>query len=233
MEKKLYLSKVLDNINLTKDTIHLFLEKPKDFEFTAGQFVQLEAPDKEDKNEKIFRPYSLASIPEDKHLEFFIRVVPDGTVSVFLSKAQKGDEINIQEANGAFVSEDIDCSMYFIATGVGIAPIIGMIRDQLENKDNKNPIKLLFGLRFEEDMFLIEKLDEMTKKYPNFEYKLTLSKPSEKWKGLKGRVTEHISENLEKNCHFYICGNLNMVEDAKKILEEKGFEKEQIHFEMF
>ena len=49
-----------------------------------------------------------------------------------------------------------------------------------------------------------------------------------------GRLTSYL-----KNCtfapetHFYLCGNSDMIFDALEILKEKGFDRDQIHCEVY
>ena len=46
-----------------------------------------------------------------------------------------------------------------------------------------------------------------------------ISRP-EKWKGLSGRVTEHL-EGLEQASQVYICGNGDMVKTVKEMMKPK------------
>ena len=37
----------------------------------------------------------------------------------------------------------------------------------------------------------------------------------------------------KKDAHFMLCGWRNMIDDARQKLEEAGFDKKQIHFELY
>ena len=119
-----------------------------------------------------------------------------------------------------------------VATGTGIAPVISIIRDQLEKKGNKEKMELVFGVRHEEDVFWQDRLEELSKKYDNFSYKLALSQPKDSWVGYKGRVTEHLPGDAHK-MHSYICGQTEVVKSVRNALIEKGTDLKQIHFEVF
>jgi len=120
-----------------------------------------------------------------------------------------------------------------VATGAGIAPIMSIINNQLDKKQNTQKIILLFGVRSQEDIFFVNYLEKLNK-YLNFSYQITLSRPDEngEWTGLRGRVTDHIEGDFVGH-QIYLCGNATMVKDVREILINKKVEPKQIHFEIF
>ena len=83
-------------------------------------------------------------------------------------------------------------------------------------------------------------LEEVARKYPNFHYLITLSRPEESWQGLRGYVQEHVKEILESrpdrgknDMDAYICGLNMMVSANRKQLAEFGWDKKQIVFERY
>ena len=226
-------SNIIEKTMHTKDMVVIPCSKPEGFTYKAGQFVQWDVPDKESKNGIVKRSYSLASSPHHENLSFCIKIKEDGKAGKYVTRMDKGDTLVFEGPQGRFCcNEETDESLFFIATGAGIAPIIGMIEDQLENKKTDKRIHLLFGLRFENDIFWQEKIDHLLSTYNNFSYQITLSRPEGTWDGLKGRVTEHLHEH-DGNHSFYLCGSLPMVKDVREILKEKGVDMKSIHFEIF
>lgn len=215
---------------LTPDMMTLVFSKPAEFDYQAGQFVQFLVPDGE---KTVPRAYSLCSTPQDDFLEFCVKILPDGKASQYFVAANDGDEMTMKGPLGRFVHDGegpIDC----IATGAGIAPMIGLIRDELENKANTEAIHLLFGVRHKADLFWQERLQELADKYDNFDFVTTLSRggDDDSWEGLCGRVTEHVrTEPIDK--HYYLCGSPQMVKDVRDILLEAGADKKMIHLEIF
>lgn len=230
---KLSTCKVIKKEKLADNVIVLSLEKPKDFEFIPGQFAQFRLPNPKKPGAFIPRSYSLSSLPTDGELKFYIKLVEGGKSYRFFKNIKKGNKIEIMAPLGHFNIVETDCSSYFIATGVGISPILGMIRDLLENHKTARAINLLFGLRNEGNIFWNNKFSELKNEHGNFNFSITLSRPEAGWMSLKGRVTEHLDKIIDKNGHYYICGSLGMITDVRKILEEKGIEKNKIHFEVF
>lgn len=231
MEVQQYSAQIRAKKQLTKDVFECQFEKPLGFDYLAGQFVQFLIP----QGESIKRlAYSLSSIPSDDFIEFCIKIHDDGVGCQYVLKMKENDTLNFQGPRGLFVHKENTTSLSFIGTGTGIAPLLALVRDELENKNNTSEMRLLFGVRSEEDLFWITRLEELHTKYSNFTYTVTLSQPTapETWTGLRGRVTEHLQKYFESQ-KFYLCGSAAMIKDVREILIKNGVEAKGIHFEVF
>lgn len=225
-------AKLVEKIELTHDVVEFIFEFKKNCEFQAGQFINFKVDDNGEF--PCFRAYSICSAPNGKDFVICIKLVENGRGTEWLNSLKEGNEVEFLGPQGKFLFEEGSKKHTFIATGTGVAPFKSMIEDQL-NKGNKSEIQLVFGVRSEEDIFYKEFFEKLEKKHENFKFHLALSKPSENWKGLKGRVTEALKEiNIDtKNTTFYICGLKNMIEDVENLLLEKGVQKEAIKFEKY
>jgi ferredoxin-NADP reductase len=214
---------------LTADVIELRLSRPVDFDYSAGQFIQFLVSDAEP---RVRRSYSLSSTPAHPYLELCIKLIPGGIGSTHIGNKSVGDTFDFIGPQGKFVV-NTPSSITCIATGVGLAPIMGIIEDELTNKKNTAPINLLFGVRNETDIFWLDRLETLARDYANFHYILTLSQPSSSWQSHHGRVTAHLPgvSNLEQQ--FYLCGSLDMVKDVKHHLTTIGVPAPNVHFEIF
>lgn len=216
---------------LTSDVLALTFTKPAGLAYQAGQFMQWAVADGD---KIILRPYSLSSAPADETIEFCVKVLPEGKASALALTLTVGDEMELAGPRGVFVSRQTDSSLYLVATGVGLAPIMGIIKDELANKKTEAEVRLLFGVRSEADIFWQNRLAALKSGYENFSYQITLSQPKTGggWSGLRGRVTDHILHHLVHH-EFFLCGNAAMVKDVRQILLENGVAAGQIHFEIF
>ena len=230
MERQVWSTKLILKKYIARDLLELKFQKPTHFKFKAGQFVQfLISHD----DQHVLRSYSISSIFEDEYLEFCVKLLPEGKGSAFFSGIEINENASFCGPEGRFVCEENHFKKkYFIATGAGLAPIMSMIKNELTNKKNER-VELLCGVRNEEDLFWIDRLEEFKNKYSFFNYKITLSKPSENWLGLKGRVTEYVPLVKEVDQEYYICGSLEMVKDVRAKLTTHGMLMKQIHFEIF
>ena len=121
-----------------------------------------------------------------------------------------------------------------IATGTGIAPFRSMLFDYLGN-GGTDDITLYWGLRHEEAVYWLDELTDLSLKYPNFRFVLTLSKPSPTWQGAKGRVTDHVvqEESHLSGSDFYLCGNQEMIKDMESQLMHHQVPADQIYKELY
>lgn len=220
---------LLEKKEIAHDVYGLRFEKPEGFDYQAGQFVQWEVPDGES---MVLRSYSLSSTPADDFIEFCVKYVEGGKASEWIKSVSEGQELTFKGPQGRFVSSGEEEAIYFVATGAGLAPIIGMIADLLDNTSVKKPIVLLFGNRHAEDIIWQDRLADFADRYDNFTYQLCLSQPGDDWDGLSGHVTDHLGEDLIDK-HFYLCGSLAMVKDVRIFLTKAGVDGKKIHFEIF
>ena len=51
---------------------------------------------------------------------------------------------------------------------------------------------VVYGTRYEEDIYYREEFEEYDRKFPNFHYVMTLSRPPEGWTGNKGYVQDFV-----------------------------------------
>lgn len=226
-----YSATLLQKTYLTRDILELRFAKPTGFTFQAGQFVQWVVPDRDG---QVLRPFSLSSTPADNYIEFLVKILPDGRASRYAVNLAVNDTLQFGQPNGRFVISEPETDHYFIATGAGLAPIMGMMRDELQNKKTDGEVRLLFGVRSDEDIFWHDRLEELKLQFSNFNFQISLSqpKPNNGWGGLRGRVTEHVLHHLV-NHHFYLCGNAAMVKDVRQLLLVNGIGANQIYFEIF
>jgi len=226
-----YTATLLEKKEVAKNVFELRFSKPESFDFTPGQFVQFLIPNGE---KHTSRSYSISSVSSDDYLEFCIKFLPDGMASQYFQAMGIGAQLEFRGPLGRFIVDENSHDHYFVATGVGLAPIMSMIRSLLDTNKLDHPVRLLFGVRDEDDIFWEDKLKELKQKNSLFDYTITLSqpKPTGRWQGLKGRVTDHILHHLGKH-RFYLCGSAAMVKDIRTVLIENGVDAKDIHFEIF
>jgi ferredoxin-NADP reductase len=229
-------AKVNDKKNLSHDVIELEFETKEIFNFQAGQFITVKIDDK--KGSQCFRAYSISSSVKGKNcFDLCVKVVENGRGSVWLNNLAVGDEIKFLGPTGNFIfDEEVKNNIYFVATGTGIAPLKSMIEDLLINKNYKKNLNLILGVRYIKNIFYDEFFDDLTKKYNNFKYEITVSQPEEAgWNGNVGRVTQFIEKmkfDVNDSC-FYICGLKAMVDEVSHMLAGKGVNEKDIHHEKY
>lgn len=225
-----YVSKLSEKIKLNENycLFQLELIKPNLIDFQAGQYISIEIGGGER------RAYSIVSTPAKNYgVDLCVDLSPQGKGTTYLKNLTIGQEVKFLGPLGRFIVGQ-EQKLLFVATGCGISPIRSMVFDLLEDKKDAREMWLLWGLRHVEDMFWEEKFRQIDEYYPNFHYRLVLSKPPEKWPVESGHVTDEIKlMSLDNDWGVYACGNSTMIADVKEIVQNKGVLEGNIHFEKF
>ena len=210
---------------------------PKDHEglaYEAGQFVWLNvghSPFSLKEN-----PFSISSAPgSGANLEFVIKELGDFTKTI--GQIRPGTKAHIDGPHGNLVvSHRTEPGIVLIAGGVGIAPLMGILR-QLRHDDDKRPTVLVYGNRVEEQIVYREELEVFAREHGT---KIThvLSEPTEKWSGGKGLVDADIIREIftspEMTQYLYVlCGPPAMMEGVENTLIDLGVPAHQILSERF
>ena len=206
------------------------------FAFRAGQFVTLDLPIHEQRNRR-WRSYSIASPPDGSNvIELIITLVDGGAGSTYLfNEIKEGSEITTRGPHGMFtMPEDDGHDLFLICTGTGVAPFRSMVQYVYnEGLVRNGQTHLIFGCRTQAEMLYGNELMELTKALRNFHYHPTLSR--EDWSGRRGYV-HAIYEELcvdKQPAHFMLCGWKAMIDEAKQRILDLGYEKKQIHLELY
>jgi ferredoxin-NADP reductase len=226
------------SISLSAQVRHLEFEIRglSDFSFVAGQWLSFRhrQPD----GEEMTRDYSIASPPVgDNRFALCLNRVQDGFMSNFLCDMREGDEISCLGPSGDFILHPPLQDTIFIATSTGIAPFRSMLQWVLAEKSrhqNKD-LSLVFGSRYESDLYYHGEFLDLAAKHPNFHYLPTLSRGGPDWKGLRGYVQEHIAGIAEGRTDMcaYICGLDKMIKTNCDLLQELGWDSSSILFEKY
>lgn len=226
-------AKLIEAVEIAPEVRHFVFEAQglERFAYAAGQFVML-YKDLEGKLAK--RAYSIASAPDGKRFELCLNKVREGLVSPFLFELRPGDEVEWKGPYGAFRWREPPGDALLAATGTGIAPLRAMLWERVP-RDSAHRFTLLFGVRHEDGILYRDEFEEMAARYPNFTFLPTLSRPGAGWKGLRGRVQEHLADAAcgRTDLDVYICGLREMVRSVRDMLALMGFDSRRVIFERY
>lgn len=226
MEKKEF--KIISK-KLKKDELYFILSPldGKNIKFKPGQFVKITSLKKQEDPKSRF--YSIASSPNSNNLEFIVQVV--GRFTNHLASLNEGDGLEIEGPYGHF-SFSGEKKGIFIAGGVGVAPLLSILRYIDEEKIEGN-YTLFLSNRTPEFPFK-EELDRLSKN-PSINLVLTITRETPaNWKGELGRINKEMIlkylPNLEEHTAF-MCGPTKMILSMKSLLIELGMDGKNIKFE--
>jgi CDP-4-dehydro-6-deoxyglucose reductase len=229
--------KVIRIENETAETRRYWIQVPEldSFDFIPGQFVTFDLPIHEKPNKR-WRSYSIASWPDGTNV-FELIIVLDklgaGTHYLF-EQVDVGSELTFRGPQGVFtIKQPIEKDLFFICTGTGIAPFRSMINYIKNENIPHQDITLIFGCRTKKTLLYYEEMKQLAASVPRFKYIPTLSR--EEWEGKTGYV-HPIYEELcteRKPANFFLCGWKGMIDEAKKRITEMGYDKKEIHVEIY
>lgn len=226
-------ARLIETVDLGPDLRHFVFEAEgvERLDFIPGQFVSLS----DLIGSKVMtRAYSLASPPNGTNrFELCLNRVPVGIFSRRLFAMQPGETVQMIEPLGMFVLRQPPRDSLLIATGTGIAPFRSILKAHLN--DASPQFTLLFGVRYESHLMYREELEELARRYPQFRFWPTLSRPAVDWTGRTGHVQTHLEEALagRRDVDVYLCGLKLMVNDVRNILRGMGFDRKQIFYEKY
>ncbi len=237
---KEYECEVTSIVDLTYDIkqVTLRLKEPAEISYKAGQYIQFQVPEYELTSESVYRAYSMASQPSrNNEVELEVRLVPNGICTTYVFEhLEEGDSVTINGPYGDFRLRDTDARIIFIAGGSGMAPIKSMLYD-MDEKNNPREAIYFFGARAVRDLFLVDEMNELEKKLPNFKFVPALSEPlsEDNWKGETGLITEVLDRHINSvdNTEAYLCGSPGMIDAAVAVLTKKGISEDRIFYDKF
>ena len=232
--------KVIRIEDATHNTKRFWIQVPEVevFDFKPGQFVTLDLPIHEKKNKR-WRSYSIASHPDGSNIfELVIVLLEGGAGTNYLfNEVAEGSEILLRGPQGVFIlPEVLDTDIFLICTGTGIAPFRSMAHYiKLHNIPHKN-IYVIFGCRLTTDCLYGNELMLLQSQMPGFIYLPTFSRETADKQvavGYVHSVYEGIINQVKPTAKFYLCGWKNMIDDARNKLAALGYDKKDIHFELY
>ena len=196
-----------------------FKFKP-DLEWKAGQHGMFKF-----KGEKLdggnFRPFSVASIKEEKIITILTKISdsPSGFKSK-LKSMEFGDTITLRGPFGGFYISDYNRPMVMVAGGVGITPMRALLKD-IDRKSILTDASLLYIDSSGEYAFK-EELEIIKRDNPNISIHFLNDRKILDYK-LSDLVNRH-----NNNATYFIAGSPNMVKDIRNKIEAKGIKSRNI-----
>ncbi|MCF4165744.1 2Fe-2S iron-sulfur cluster binding domain-containing protein [Zavarzinia compransoris] len=228
-------AEVVDIRPLARDIKGIWLDASAiDFEFQAGQYVQLRIPGVQGE-----RAFSLANAPGGDRLELHVRRVPGGKGTEYLHDVLKvGDRLSVSGPYGRFyVRESSSLPMIFIAGGSGLSSPKSMVEDLLA-RGFEQKITLLHGVRQRQDLYYDDLFRRLAETHANFTYVPVLSdaQPEDRWTGETGFVHEaavRLFDGMFRGHKAYLCGPPPMIEAGIRALMKGRLFDRDIHTESF
>lgn len=224
--------------------------------FKPGQFltfsldVESQAPGKAAAARAITRCYSLSDRPDPAQYRVTIKrvpapsdhpeVAPGLSSNHFHDHVHEGDILRLKPPSGHFfIDPDSDVPVVLIAGGIGITPMISMLRWCLAEQPRRT-VHLYCGLRNSSEHAFKQMLEEIAASHAALRLNVVYSRPTEA--DSKGRDYQHeghfdvelLRRTLPQGRHqFYVCGPPAMMQTLVPALAQWGVPIADIHYEAF
>ncbi|WP_411705258.1 ferric reductase-like transmembrane domain-containing protein [Edaphovirga cremea] len=203
------------------------------FRFVPGQFAWLTlwgSPFK-----ITGHPFSLSSSAEanDGRVEMSIRNLGDFTQQI--PSVPVGQRVYLDGPYGAFTVGNPADMHVLIAGGVGITPMMSILRTFADRGDSR-PVILLYGSKDWESITFREELETLQGRL-NLKVVHVLADPPADWQGERGFITadvfrRHLPPPFADH-EYFICGPNVMMDAIEKALSEMGVSLEKYHSERY
>ncbi len=181
-------------------------------------------------------PFSIASSAEQpQRIEFSVKELGDFTSTI--KDIKPGETAWLDAPYGAFgIDEHPNAYGYaFVAGGVGIAPIMSMLRT-LADRGDRRPLVLFYGNRVWDRVAFREELEALAQQL-DLKVVHVLREPPADWTGERGFVTEDVlMRHLPVTRHrfeYFLCGPTPMTIGVERGLAALGVPAARVHSEIF
>jgi predicted ferric reductase len=180
-------------------------------------------------------PFSFSSSAEaaDGRVEMTIRNLGDFTSA--MRTVPVGQRVYLDGPYGAFTIGHPTDMHVLIAGGIGITPMMSMIRT-LADRGDRRPLVLLYGSKTWESLTFREELEALKTRL-DLKVVYVLSEPPEGWSGESGRITaevfrRHLPPEYADH-EYFICGPDVMMDAIESALGEMKVPLARYHSERY
>jgi ferredoxin-NADP reductase len=235
-----YQSTLLGRTEVAKGTMAFQFDKPNNFVFKAGQYIDLTLSGSQPQiglSDGMTHTFSIASSPLDEELVVTTRA-RNTVFKQAISTLPIGSRARIEGPMGSFTLHNNTARpAVFLAGGIGVAPFLSMLSYATEEK-LRHPMVLFYANRYLEDAAFIDALWKLERANPRFRFVPTLTRVSNNngWKGKTGRISSEMlltHVGILRGPIYYIAGPPTMVTAARRTLSEVGVDEDDIRTEEF
>jgi len=197
--------------------------------FLPGQFISMRIPGSP---YTMVRNYSLSSSPKANMYRITVKKEENGQISSYLhDEVKKGDILEIGVPSGDFVSKDASRPVVLIGAGIGITPLLSMLKDAAEKSVQAT---LIYRAHSKETHPLKKEVEEIINDADDIYVHLFYSINS----AGEDVSQEYSAASLEKilptkESVFYLCGPQTFLSDTASHLQSIGVRQDRINMEQF
>lgn len=222
---------------IARETMAFFFEKPKDFDYRAGQFgdITLIDPPETDAEGNV-RGFSFITAPYEPEIGFATRL-RDTAFKRVLRDLAPGSEVKLDAPYGDFRLHNKESRpAVFLIGGIGATPVRSILAQATHDRTGHR-ILLLHANRTIDDAPFQADFARFAEQNPNFRFVpvVTDSVPPA-WKGESGRIAAETIRRWVPELAgpiWYLSGPEGMVKAMRRLLVELAIDEDDIRTEEF
>jgi len=211
-------------------------ENQRIYDYKPGQFHFIKILDNKDLQVEEHH-FTISSSPTRQ--DFVSSSIKEsGDFTSKISNVKKGDLVSVEAPFGRFshVFHPEDSNFVFIVGGIGITPIMSMLR-YMHAKKSENKALLMYANHSQKDIVFQDELETIAGSgYPDLKVIHVLDRPEKDWNGEVGYINGKIISNYVTDFNsraFYVCCPPKMRKKVLQILSARGVNENQIRVEIF
>jgi ferredoxin-NADP reductase len=234
-----YQTTLLGRTEVAEGTMAFQFEKPTNFVFKPGQYIDLTISDSQrGPANGLTHTFSIASSPFDKNLMVTTRM-RNTVFKQALSMLPIGSAARIEGPMGSFsLHKNTARPAVFLAGGIGIAPFLSML-SYATGERLRHSIVLFYANRYLKDAAFMDSLWNLECANPRFRFVPTLTRVTNNngdWRGKTGHISSEMLVTRVGRLAgpiYYIAGPPTMVAATRRTLSEVGVDEDDIRTEEF
>ncbi|MGO1750078.1 MAG: FAD-binding oxidoreductase [Marinobacter sp.] len=225
-QPKKFQANIVDVRSISHDVYRVELQLPRrrELSFHAGQYLSVNLPD----GESCY--FSIASSPEEQNIELHIQATPEWvSAQKVIDALTSGETVSLEMPHGkACLACAPEKPLLLVAAGTGFAQMKSLV-DYLRGTSFAQPVKLFWGVRRHEDMYLRSMARQWAQDWAAFTFQPVVGDDEDsEWSGHHDQLVRAVlASGVDwKNVEVHASGSPTMVYTLMDALVEVGLPTE-------
>ncbi|MGO1500279.1 MAG: FAD-binding oxidoreductase [Marinobacter sp.] len=221
-QPKKFQANVVDVRSISHDVYRIELQLPRrrELSFHAGQYLSVNLPDADPCY------FSIASSPAEQHIELHIQASPEWvSAQKVIDALTSGETVSLEMPHGkACLASAPAKPLLLVAAGTGFAQVKSLV-DYLRSTSFAQPVKLFWGVRRHEDMYLRSMARQWEKDWSSFTFQPVVGDDEDSdWSGHHDQLVRAVlASGMDwNNVEVHASGSPTMVYTLMDALVEAG-----------